>query len=144
MAKSQNTNSAPSNEPTSAPATPATAAPAGAVGRLFDSANSVPVEAWQGSDPDTAKALYGVTDIEKIALKEIVGQEIMIIGSMKRQGDKGPYVIYLFIPRQEKLTLCSTATSSKSFIERVGRAKLPVRGTVEKEAGKKGDYYVLR
>ena len=113
------------------------------VDNLFEGAGSVPVEAWTGTDPETAGKLYGVTS-EKIALKELVGREICIIGKMQRQGERGIYFVYLFVPRQETLALCTTATSSKSFIERVNRSgKLPVKGCVRKETGKKGDYYVL-
>jgi hypothetical protein len=118
---------------------------------LFDSANSVPAKEWVGTDPDTAKALYGVAEVTKVKLETLIGSEIVIIGKLKMQGDRGPYSVYLFVPKQEELTLCTTAVSSKSFNEHVERSKLPVRGLVTKETSTKKNkegvfntYYILQ
>jgi len=120
------------------------------VTKLFDSANSVPAKEWVGTDPDTAKALYGIADVPKTKLESLIGAEIVIIGKLKMQGDKGMYNIYLYVPKQDELALCTMAVSSKSFNERVERSKMPVKGTVTKEistkknaAGDFNSYYVF-
>ena len=118
---------------------------------LFDAANNVPAKEWIGTDPDTAKALYGVAEVKKSKLETLMGLEICIIGKLKMQGDKGAYTVYTYVPREEVFSICTVAVSSKSFNERVERAKLPVKGTVGKEESKKKNakgeantYYVLK
>jgi len=120
------------------------------VSKLFENSNTVPAKEWQGTDPETAQALYGITEVPRTKLESLIDSEIVIIGKLKMQGDKGVFVVYLYAPKTENLQLCTMAVSSKSFNERVDRSKLPVRGTVHKTASKKPNkdgsfntYYVL-
>jgi len=120
------------------------------VSKLFENSNTVPAKEWQGTDPETAQALYGITEVPRTKLESLIDSEIVIIGKLKMQGDKGVFVVYLYVPKTENLQLCTMAVSSKSFNERVDRSKLPVRGTVHKTASKKPNkdgsfntYYVL-
>lgn len=117
---------------------------------LFNNANNVPAKEWIGTDPDTAKALYGIADVPKVKLETLLGSEICIIGKLKMQGDKGMFSVYLYVPKSDTLQLCTTAVSSRSFNERVDRSKMPVKGTVKKQTSTKvnkegtfNSYYVL-
>jgi hypothetical protein len=112
---------------------------------LFAGANSVTPAAWIGVNPDTAKAMYNVAEIETVKKpEELIGKEICIIGRKEQENEKGKYQTFLFIPNQENIVLGLFSLSSKPFIDMVSRSKLPVKGVLSKEPCKKGTYWSLK
>lgn len=120
---------------------------------LFGGASKPVSNLWTGVNPDTAKSLYGKTDIYvfsskpkegQLPVKDIIGKEICIIGFKEAVNAQGVYYTYLFVPKQEPLVLGFFSLSSKPFHDLVTRSKLPVKGILEKVPCKKGSYWNLR
>lgn len=121
------------------------------VSDFFSNANDVKKEEWLGLSEDAAKVKCGVEgDLEWTAMKDLIGREIVIIGSITRQyrdKDSQELVtkqVYLYIPKQETLQLGKFSSESAPFNDRILKSELPVKGSVEKIVKGAKSYYIFQ
>ena len=100
-------------------------------------------EVWIGSSPES---LGMDSETEKVAMPDLVNQEIVILGYSKRTGDKGPWVICTFVPvggSQAKIVVTGAAILVRKLDEVAAKDGFPVSGTIYSKPSKttKGGHY---
>jgi hypothetical protein len=104
-------------------------------------------DVWIGTSP----AALGIDkDAEKVAMMNLVDNDIVILGYSKRKGDTGPFVICTFVPvggSVAKILVTGAAVIVRKLDEVAEKNGFPVSGKIIRNASAKvkgGHYFDFR